>query len=210
MKNIITRMNSLQSHTWKSAISTVVLASFVVALSGCGGGDSGDTADTDATVVNEPVKSTEETTGGDTSVADSGTNDSNDTDNAGNTAVNSSAELVTSAEFDFAAARTIDIDFDVPEARTAEGMLSLCNEYTKSGESYDINYDSCTVQARLVNGVYNGKMALTNNVNSVIGVVWFADSSLSPVYKEFSLENTASRYAARSADSQPGITISWQ
>lgn len=98
------------------------------------------------------------------------------------------ADLKASADFNFETSRAIAIDFDVPAARVTEGLMSLCTDYTESGGQYDINYDSCTVQSPLQEGVYSGQMQVTNDIDSVIGVVWFKDPDFAPVYKEFSLE----------------------
>jgi len=197
----------------------ITAASILLLLSGCGGGGGDDSTAANAssataansTATNDSGTTTDNSTAtndnGTTTGNSTGTNDGSDAGNS--TRVTSSSEIVASAEFNFAASRTVDIDFDVPEARNAEGMLSLCNEYTKTGDSYDINYDSCTVQASMLNGVYNGKMELTNNVNSIVGVVWFTDPSIAPVYKEFAIANTAER-AFRSRGGKINHIISWK
>lgn len=167
----------------------ITAVSLVVLLAGCGGGGGG---------------------GGDSATTDSGGTTTTSTNTGGGDAkVTSTADIVTTPQFDFAASRSVDINFDVPEARTAEGMLSLCSKYSDQGDgTFDIDYNSCTVQATLVNGVYNAKMELTNDVNSVVGVVWFADSSLAPVYKEFSIATTAGRTLGASGVKQ-SPTIVW-
>jgi len=116
------------------------------------------------------------------------------------------ADLRSSAEFNFDTSRAIAIDFDVAQAKTSPGLMSLCTVYTKQGDQYDVDYDSCTVQAPLVNGEYSGKMDVTNDINSVIGVVWFKDPDIAPVYKEFSLE-VGAKVARRGAGPQ---TIVWR
>ena len=104
------------------------------------------------------------------------------------TLVNNTAGLISSADFDFSNSRTTVIDIDVPSASTSPGLLSLCTRYTRTGDSFDIDYDSCVVQAPLVNGLYSANMNITNDINSVVSVVWFQDESIPPVYQEFSLE----------------------
>ena len=94
-----------------------------------------------------------------------------------------------------------EIDFEVAAAANSPALLSLCTEYTKSGDSFDINYDSCAVKTPLVNGSYNSSMEITNNINSVVGVVWFKDEAIPPVYKEFSLE-VGAKLARRGAGPQ--------
>lgn len=164
----------------------ITAVSLLVLLTGCGGGGGGgDSAATDS---------------GGTTATNTGGSDAK---------VTSTADIVTTPQFDFAASRNVDIKFDVPEARTTEGMLSVCSKYSDKGDgTFDIDYNSCTVQATLVNGVYNAKMELTNDVDSVVGVVWFADSSLAPVYKEFSIATTAGRTLGASGVKQ-SPTIVW-
>lgn len=116
------------------------------------------------------------------------------------------ADLRASADFNFSTSRSIAIDFDVPQARTVSGLMSLCTQYTKIAGKYDIDYDSCTVQSPLVNGAYSGKMDVTNDINSVVGVVWFKDPDFAPVYKEFSLE-VGAKVARRGSGPQ---TIVWR
>jgi len=115
-------------------------------------------------------------------------------------------DLVSSTDFDFATSRSIAIDFDVERARISEGLMSVCTEYSKVDDIYDINYDSCTLQAPLVDGIYSGQMEVTNDVNKVAGVVWFKDPAILPVYKEFELELGA-RLANRGVGAQ---TLVWR
>lgn len=115
-------------------------------------------------------------------------------------------DLESSADFDFATSRSIAIDFDVAQARTSQGLMSVCTEYSKVDDIYDINYDSCTLQAPLVDGVYSGQMEVTNDISKVAGVVWFKDPAISPVYKEFELELGA-RLASRGVGAQ---TLVWR
>mgnify|MGYP000070695510 CR=1 FL=1 len=65
------------------------------------------------------------------------------------------ADLKSSADVDFSSSRAIAIDFDVASASTSPGLMSLCTKYDKAGDGFDVDYNSCTVQAPLVNGVYS-------------------------------------------------------
>lgn len=126
--------------------------------------------------------------------------------NPGTPAIESTKDMESSADFNFETSREIAINFDVEAARTSPGLMSLCTHYTEANGAYDVDYDSCTVQAPLVNGVYNGSMEVTNDINSVIGVIWFKDSTIAPVYKEFTLESGA-RFARRGKEGP--FTIVW-
>ncbi|RVU83758.1 hypothetical protein EOL70_15650 [Leucothrix sargassi] len=157
----------------------ITMLSLTVLLAACGGGGD-DTADTGT----DPVAGNPDT----------------------GTQLENTADLEASADFDFATSRSIAIDFDVEEARTSEGMMSVCTDYTSIDGMYDINYDSCTLQAPLEGGIYSGAMEVTNDINTVVGVVWFKDASIGPVYKEFSLE-VGARLAKRGSGAQ---TLVWR
>ncbi|PWQ97800.1 hypothetical protein [Leucothrix pacifica] len=157
----------------------ITLASMAVLLAACGGGPLSETGSSSGTSDGGPVAETPDTT----------------------PALEYTADLKSSADFDFATSRAIAIDFDVEQARVSEGLMSLCTNYTESDGAYDIDYDSCTVQSPLVDGVYSGQMDVTNDVNSVIGVVWFKDPDIAPVYKEFMLE-VGAKVARRGAGPQ--------
>lgn len=174
----------------------MILASLTLLLTACGGGPGDGTA-------------TDTSSGTDTSDAIPGTTpDSGEagTGPQGQTpdtapAVENTSELKSSADFNFDTSRSIAIDFDVLQARTSPGLMSLCTKYTEANGEYDIDYDSCTVQSPLVDGVYSGKMDVTNDINSIVGVVWFKDPDIAPVYKEFSLE-VGAKVARRGAGPQ--------
>jgi len=158
-------------------------ASLTLVLTACGGGPGVDSSgEVGSTDLSAPTGT------GSTDVSTSTGTGSEGQNPEIAPALEYTADLKSSADFDFSSSRSIAIDFDVAEATTSPGLMSLCTKYSKVDDSFDIDYDSCAVQAPLVNGVYSGTMELTNDVNSVVGVVWFKDKSIPPVYKEFSLE----------------------
>ena len=179
----------------------ITVVSIAVLLTACGGGGSSEdttsaAVDTTPAVVNDATNNTDTGANPDTGSTDVASNDQTP---------ENTTDLETTAEFGFETARAIAIDFDVEQARTSPGLMSLCTKYTSDGDSYDIDYDSCTVQTPLVNGVYSGEMNVTNDISSVVGVVWFKDEAVPPVYKEFSLA-VGARLARRGEGIQ---TIRW-
>ena len=167
----------------------ITLASLTLLLTACGGGPGGDD---------------DSSSSGSSTVA---TGTGPEGQNPDTTPVlENTADLRSSADFDFSSSRSIAIDFQVAAAATSPALLSLCTDYTKSGDSFDINYDSCAVKTPLVNGVYTSNMEITNNINSVVGVVWFKDEAIPPVYKEFTLE-VGAKLARRGAGPQ---SIVWR
>jgi hypothetical protein len=152
----------------------ITMVSLTLLLAACGGG--GSETDTDTPIAATP-------------------------DTAPVVVLENTEDLESSADFDFATSRSISIDFDVEQARTSQGLMSVCSEYSKVDDIYDINYDSCTLQAPLIDGVYSGQMEVTNDINKVAGVVWFKDPDILPIYKEFELELDA-RLASRGVGAQ--------
>lgn len=164
----------------------ITLASLTLLLTACGGGPGVDSSDGGSDGGPAVMVTGAEGQNPDTTTPATSTDDQNP--DTASPALEYTADLRSSADFDFSSSRAIAIDFDVAAASTSPGLMSLCTKYTKTDDSFDVDYNSCTVQAPLENGLYSGKMDVTNDINSVIGVVWFKDETIQPVYKEFSLE----------------------
>ena len=102
------------------------------------------------------------------------------------------ARLVASPGFDFASARDVPFALDVPEARGTSASLSLCTEWERENDSrgagYDVDYGSCALRATMVDGYHEGVLALGNQHDTVLAVVWFDDPAAGPVYRELRLE----------------------
>lgn len=97
-------------------------------------------------------------------------------------------------DFSFETARTVDIEFDIAEVRDEDASVSICTDYEQAGESYDIDFKSCTVNGDLVMGTFNHSMEITNDKNDVIAVVLFQNAQIAPLYRVFSVDtNTRSR-----------------
>lgn len=139
----------------------ITISSLALLLAACGGAGTGDTADGSGPSGENPgtVPTLEYT-----------------------------ADLRSSADFNFDTSRAIAIDFDVEQARTSPGLMSVCTQYTETDGEFDVDYGSCTVQSPLEGGVYSGTMDVTNDIDSVVGVVWFKDPDIAPIYKVFTLE----------------------
>jgi len=103
-----------------------------------------------------------------------------------------SKSLSVSNSFSFATARTVDVDFDLEQARNQVASVSICTSFDPLGGAFDVDYDSCTVQGQMVNGVFHHSMEVTNDIESVAGVVWFQDNSIPPLMQVFSVAHTSS------------------
>lgn len=99
------------------------------------------------------------------------------------------SDLNVSEEFAFNTARTIDIDFDLQNARDKPASVSICTGYEPEGDAFDVDYASCGVQGEMADGVFSHQMEVTNEFDSVMGVVWFRDASMQPMYQEFHVDD---------------------
>ncbi len=101
------------------------------------------------------------------------------------TTVADTSSLVVASDFDFSTARTVDVDFDLEQARGQAASVSICTDFDPQGDVFDVNYDSCTVRGPMLNGVFQHSMEVTNDISSVAGVVWFQDQSIEPMMQVF-------------------------
>ena len=102
----------------------------------------------------------------------------------------STAELSTTESFKFATQWELAVDFDVAAAKEKDGFLSICTDFSFDGEdAYDVNFDQCAVRASISNGLYNTSINVTNDVDAMLGVIWFSDPLSPPLYQEFAVTN---------------------
>ncbi len=95
--------------------------------------------------------------------------------------------LIVPEEFSFDSARTIDVEFDLEQARGQDASVSICTKYGSDGDAFDVDYTSCAVRGPMVDGVFSHSMEITNEFDSVIAVVWFQDSAMEPLHRVFSI-----------------------
>lgn len=112
--------------------------------------------------------------------------------------VEDTKSLIVSDDFAFDTSQHINIDFDLLSARGSDASVSICTSYGEDHLGYDIDYDSCTVQGDMIDGVFNHAMEVTNEFEKVVAVVWFQDKAIDPVYREFSVGSSSSDRAVRS------------
>ena len=100
--------------------------------------------------------------------------------------VTQTAQLLVHDDFTFETSRSTSVSMSVPEAASVDAEATFCTDYSANGDgSFDVNYDSCVLSAPLFGGQLNEDLNLVNQHTSVIGVVWFQDPTMLPVYKEF-------------------------
>lgn len=96
------------------------------------------------------------------------------------------ASLRVMDDFTFDTSRQTTVSLSVPEASSQSAEATFCTDYSlqASGE-YDVNYDSCVLTAPLLGGELNEELNLVNQHASVLGIVWFQDPAMQPMYQEF-------------------------
>ena len=99
-------------------------------------------------------------------------------------------------DFDFSTSRSIDVDFDLDDAREQPGDVSICTSWDPSDGALGIDYDSCLIEGELVEGRFSHSIEVTNDVNSVVAVIWFADVARDPMMQEFGVSVTSRSKAA--------------
>jgi len=103
--------------------------------------------------------------------------------------VTETAQLQVFNDFTFDTSRQTTVHMFVPEAVGVSAEASFCTDYSvRDNGEYDVNYDSCVLTAPLLGGELNEDLNLVNQHTSVLGVVWFQDPSVPPMYQEFQFE----------------------
>jgi len=98
--------------------------------------------------------------------------------------------LVVDRDFGFKTSRTIDISFDIEDARTEDATVSICTEYETVDVEFDINFDSCTVNGVLQSGVFEHSMEVTIDKSSVVAAVFFQNAEKAPLFSEFTVNES--------------------
>jgi len=98
----------------------------------------------------------------------------------------STARLQVMDDFTFNTSHRTTVEMWVPEAVNVSAEATFCTDYQLiEGGGYEVNYNSCVLQVPLENGALNEELNLVNEHQSVLGIVWFQDQALQPVYQEF-------------------------
>ena len=195
---------------------TILVAATGIVLSACGGGSNvgGTTAPTGlatntpeiGAAINASPDTSDNTV---TQATDSSSPDENTTLSNIDAVVKNSQSLEVSDTFAFDTARTVDVDFDLEQARDHQASVSICTTFDPLGGPFDVDYDSCTVQGQMINGMFHHSMEVTNDIDSVAAVVWFQDNSMQPMMQIFPVEHqtteSPSKKTVMSAASTPRI-----
>lgn len=101
---------------------------------------------------------------------------------------NQTGQIAVSAEFDFRTSQNVSVLLDFPEARGQRATVLICTDYSGSGNSYNVDYNSCLVRAPLVDGRLAHDMQVLTRYDKALGVVWFAEPGNGPLYQEIELQ----------------------
>ena len=96
------------------------------------------------------------------------------------------ASLVVFDDFNFDTARRTNVALSIPEASAMSAEATFCTDYSlEANGAYDVEYESCVLSAPLLGGELNEELDLVNQHSSVLGIVWFEDEGMQPMYQEF-------------------------
>jgi len=96
------------------------------------------------------------------------------------------ANLQVYNDFTFDTSRRTKVDLSIPEAVNVSAEATFCTDYTMSAAGeYDVDYNSCVLQAPLFGGELSEELDLVNQHDKVLGIVWFQDPEMQPMYQEF-------------------------
>lgn len=184
----------------QNLIRTSIALSLIATLSACSS-ESSDTAPAVGAALPAPVATDTETIDPGSAITPAPAVLATDTNT-----------LSVSEEFSFDTARTIDIDFDLEQARGQDASVSICTSYGQDGDAFDVDYSSCAVRGPMLDGVFNHSMEITNEFDSVIAVVWFQESSIEPLHRVFTIDQPVAMAGSRGirAASDQSRIIVWK
>ena len=96
--------------------------------------------------------------------------------------------LTVEEDFNFSTSRSIDIDFDLEDLRDQAGDVSICTRWDPDSDALGVDYDSCIIEGRLDDGRFSHSIEVTNDINTVVAVIWFEDLALDPMMQEFGVQ----------------------
>lgn len=111
------------------------------------------------------------------------------------------SQIVTTANFLFDTAKSVNLQIDLNGAEGTQASLSLCTDYEATDSGYSVNYNSCSIKATMVDGHFNHQMELMNQYDSAIAVVWFPNQEFEPMYNEMNV--------ADMTESESGYIWNW-
>lgn len=97
------------------------------------------------------------------------------------------SQIVTTANFLFDTAKSVNLQINLSGAEGTQSSLSLCTDYEVTETGYSVNYNSCPVKASMVNGQFEHQVELMNQYDSAIAVIWFPNQEFEPMYNELNV-----------------------
>lgn len=99
------------------------------------------------------------------------------------------SRLLIMDDFTFDTSRKTTVTMSVPEAIGVSAEATFCTDYSlQVNGDYDVDYDSCILTTPLLGGELSEELNLVNHHASVLGIVWFRDNTMQPLYQEFQFD----------------------
>ena len=152
---------------YRNYLSTTMLAAL---LSGCGGGGGDDSATELSVIV--PLPATSNVTS--SVVVDSSvqTTPTTNTETAIVETATRTRELRVGEDFDFTSSSSIDVQINLSSEAGLESYLTICVSPMLDEIGTFSNDEQCLVRTPLENGIFQGQIARTNDVNNLVVSVW--------------------------------------
>lgn len=133
-------------------LSRTIFALLLITLTACGGsGTDGDTSTPPA----------------ETSASDSSTSTNGDGETSSPPAT-LAAHINVPEGFDFAASKLVTVDVQLENQSVGETYLTVCR-VSSVGKP---DYDECLVRTPVKNGLYQGELQVSNDIESLIATLW--------------------------------------
>lgn len=100
--------------------------------------------------------------------------------------------LTTSPDFLFRTAKSIKLKVNIASAVGTQATLSLCTDFEATESGFDVNYDSCPIRGAVIDGQFESDVALVNQFNSAIAIIWFPYQESEPLYRTFNVAEDSS------------------
>ncbi|MBW8184254.1 hypothetical protein [Shewanella nanhaiensis] len=145
---------------------TCLLVLLFASITACGGGGGGDEG-------SEPAAATGAVTP--TTTTPPTTTPTPDPDPEPAPEPTSLDDLVVAADNAMQAVFQLMISIDINSNKRA--YFSLCDDYSVSNMSYEVNFESCRYRGPLIDGQLNADIKVANHNGQMLAVLWFYDGS---------------------------------
>ncbi|REL36544.1 hypothetical protein [Thalassotalea euphylliae] len=159
----------------------VLAALFSAALTACGGGEGGESTNSPVPATTPPAPATPS----DNNTSSDASNEQTEAE-AANEAADTTAELVSTPDFDFAGSFELDVTIAAAPAGSTQYYVNICSDFeqieAKEGApaSWQVNYDSCLLRTFITGQAQVFTLSLSEAQSELIAQVWPMENGAIP------------------------------